>query len=368
MKLTIERKKLLAAVSDVGIAVQPKAHAPHAQWVVISATHHGVVVVADSGDVRANCVIDHKPEATGSVMVRHSMLTAILLRESEMVSLESNRLNLNIKSGSLKATLPGDDTASFPLARSTDALQAFVMLDASAGRHMVLCSNYAGDGKSHPWNVGLSMSDNGENAYVIGADARQFGISKLPSAGCGQYELLIPAKLGGLIGKRVCAADSATMSIYPSHVSFSLDNMVVDVMQMQDKYGAVVQMTEQLDDKLTSCLTVPVEPMLAAVRTAAAQLGPQESGIRLKIGQSGIIVETSSKATGSQYSEAVEAENKKGESVDIIINPAYLTQFLSSCDKEQAELRYGADTPAILMNEVSSDHAWYCALIREVAQ
>lgn len=361
MKLKIERKKLLAALSDVECGTQ-RSGSPLSNHVVIRAHETGVSLITDSQDVRAEVCIDSRADELGQVCVEHNRLVQLLQRQDETVSLESDLSSLYVRLAKFRAVVPAVNMDAFPSERNTDSMWAFVPLDQEFGKSLSLVSGYHGDGKAHAWDVGVHICDTGELMTISATDGRMMCVAKLPSVE-SKFESLLPGKLCNQIGQRISKADSASMAVYPSHVRFTTDNLTIDVSVVCLKYGPVIALTDMAREKNTSVIELPREQLLCAVRGAGYVLGVNDFGIDIVIGDNSLVVSAKTQS-GGQYEEAIEC--KVSTPARIIINPNYMAKYLHALESDSVRLAYSPDTTIVGVTGDGCDHiGWYCALIRK---
>lgn len=369
MKLTINRKALLSALGEVQCAVARTPN-PLSECVRLR-VGDSISATADCGEMRATVTIDAPAGSEpGEVVVDFHKLMSLLSRDAETVELESKGQSLGVKLGGLRATVPGDHPSAFPSERKADGLQAYIMATSEIGKQMVLCAINAGDGKSHAWNPGLCIEDTGSSLYICATDGRTFGVSRMDSTECGLFRAVIAARAALPIAKRIVDADSVSFSVYPDRVSFTIDNVTIDVAQMSIPYANIIPTYTALTGEHVNEVTVETKRLLSAARTANAQLGIGEFAVHLRVTAAGIIVSTLSKRTGAAYEEAIAFGKPptNTQHYECHISPKFLITHLAELSSEFVTIGYGNDARTLSVTSDGSPHKWLCALMTQGAE
>lgn len=364
MKITVNRKSLTEALSIVSVAAPSKLAYANGGGVFIEARGPDrLMLCADSGAIRAENEIKCSILSEGKVYISLCKLSALLNRDCETVDLELSGEKLLVNSGTLSATIPVWYDATFPTRRKDGDKISWVVFDSNVSDIITLACSVTGDGKTHIWNEGVSIADDGIKLTIAGADGRQFFRAELESSE-NVFSIVLPGKLLRSFMGYMAQDTGFTMQIHDKHAYFTCCQAIFCISAMDVKYGAVGPIADQMDAECKQSIIIDRLKIIQGCQMAAATLDPNDDN-RVGISIAKNSVRISARATsGGDTKEDIEC---KSDAVmeERGVNPGYVTGFLRQLDCDVVKLAFVEGRPGIRISpEVDNGQRFYVATMK----
>lgn len=334
LKAICPRKELFDAVTTVGHAVSGRNPLPILSHIMLKAEDNGLRLIATDLELGISCYIPAIIEESGALTAPSKLLIEVLanLPDSDVaVSADkSHTVRVHCEKSDYKILgLPAEEYPRLPEVSE----QVGFTIPQSTLKEMIRHTSFAvSTDESRPIFTGVYMVFDGETIRFVATDTHRLA-SKTTSVkeGRGSQNCIIPSRcmneLTRLLGD---SEGDVHVTISNNQVQFALpgeSNVQIVSRLIEGQYPNFQRVIPSSYDKR---LTIPVQPLLRAVRRASIVARENSHRVVFKTVDDKLVLTAESQLVGNAYEE-IEVV-REGEDVQIAFNSRYLLDILNVLD------------------------------------
>ena len=361
MRVTIERRRLLDAVSSVQEAAPTTALMSAMECIRIEATETGLTLQACDLETYARVEIgDVEPTESGALLVPAKPFVAVVRRSSgEYVTLREQAEHLQVASGRYVAKLPLREVDDFPEWPGwPDGEDAWGTVTSDSLIGLLKRTLFAVSRESIRYDLsGVRIEvDDGGGILAVATDGHRMAIINnaemsvvLPSRG-----IMIPGEGCHLIAKTMSDHESISIAVTPKHIFLDSGDGHCIIMRLiaaeYPDWRAIIPEEEQL----VTTAWVHRESLISAMRRVSVMVA-SGGGIVLKFAREMLTLST----TGHDGAASEELDCLiEGAGVTAQFNPGYWLDALRVMESERAKVRFVADAEGPCLITGEDDPGW----------
>jgi len=353
MKVNFNRATLSEALGLLTTIVPNRTPKPILRCVRITANKKDVRICATDLEVGINySVFEVQVEETGEVVVPADRFAAVV-RESadEVLSLQAEKGACEIRGVDSHFTIYGQQADQYPEVPGFDGTAdiEIALSNLQVGIEQCLFAT-AKESTRYALN-GVLWEIKGKKLSLVATDGRRLArcrvnLSSAPDEQISAKKIIVPGKTMALLGKIGGSGDKDTVVIklVDNQILIGCANIVVSSNLVEGNFPKYEDIIPTDYDKK---LTLSTEAALSAVRRSALLTSEESRGIKLSIGQKGIVFSGRAPETGDAQIDM--PITYKAEPIEIGFNPQFLIDVLRVIQTPEFDLELSQqDRPGLI--------------------
>ncbi len=229
MKITVLKNNLKNALDVVSRVVGENNNLPILKNILIKANEGKISATATDLETAIIKTIAGKVTKSGQITVPFIILNNIITNiQSERIDIESNDLNILIKTDSYEAKIQGMNYEEFPIIPTIDAQEEYIEIKGDILKdHILSVINAAQISELRPEISGIMMDIDGEIIKFVATDSFRLAEKTIYSSDCINnfsrgLKIIIPLKPADTITRII--TDKSVFKIYFNNSQFMVKN------------------------------------------------------------------------------------------------------------------------------------------------
>jgi DNA polymerase-3 subunit beta len=345
LKALCPRKDIFEAVQTVGHAVSGRTSLPILNHILVQAEANGersgLRLIATDLELGISCWIPAQIQEAGALTAPSRTLTEVLanLPDKGDVALsvdKSHTVRVHCERSDYKILgLPAEEYPRLPEVKDAAAFA----IPQSVLREMIRQTIFAvSTDDNRPIFTGIYMVFDGETLKLVATDTHRLALKtatvKEPR---GKQNAIVPSRAMNELTRLLTDAEGdVQVALSDNQISFTLpgESGVQIVARLLE--GQYPNYQRVIPADFQKRLTIPVQPLLRAVRRASIVARDNAFRLILRTEEGKLALTAESQTIGSAYEE-VEA-TREGEDVEIAFNAKYLLDLLSVLEADSLHL------------------------------
>ncbi len=349
MKLTIERSRLLTAMSRLANII-PKRHGVAVlSHVLIDCAPDGRVVFRGTNlDIEATVTTQADVETDGACCVLADTLLNIAKNAAEGadISLTLGE-RLAVKSGRSRFNLATLPTADFPVFAAMDAAVTFSLargeLDALIGRVAYAQPRDA----AKQFICGVRLFAEGDILGAVATDGIQLAVAEREHEG-DEFAVTIPTPMAAEMVRLLSAGEIAHVSVNESKIRLEVGDAAITGRLLSLGYANYKPV---IPANNTRVVTVGREAFQSSIRRAMVAIDSDDKARSVKLTIENGTAMITSRSMDSDAADETEVQYD-GEPISMGVNPSRILDALAAIGSETVEMAFGeSNTTPLIMRE-----------------
>lgn len=341
LKALCPRKDLFEAVQTVGHAVSGRTSLPILSHILVQAENSGLRVIATDLELGISCWIPAQIEESGALTSPARTLTEVLanLPDKSDVALsvdKSHTVRVHCDKSDYKILgLAAEDYPRLPEVR--DAV-SFSIPQAKL-REMIKHTLFAvSPDETRAILTGILMVVDETSLKFVATDTHRLAVKTSDTKdGRGAQNAIVPSRAMNELNRLLTDAEGdVQVTLSENQVRFTLPGQAGVQILSRLIEGQFPNYQRVIPPEHQKRLTIPVQPLLRAVRRASIVARDNSNRIILRTDEDKLILTAESQTVGNAYEE-VEV-TREGDDVEIAFNAKYLLDVLSVLDVDGVHL------------------------------
>src|SRR5579884_264831 len=341
LKAICPRKDLFEAVQTVGHAVSGRSSLPILSHILIQAEESGLRLIATDLELGISCRIPAQVQEGGGLTAPARTLTEVLANLPDKSDVarsvdKSHTVHINCDRSAYKILgLPAEDYPRLPEVK--DAV-GFSIPQATL-REMIRQTIFAvSPDETRAILTGILMVFDGETLKFVSTDTHRLAVKTARTTnGRGSQNAIVPSRAMNELARLLSDAEGdVEVALSDNQVRFTLpgEGEVQIVSRLIE--GQFPNYQRVIPSQYQKRLTIPVEPLLRAVRRASIVARENSNRVILRAEDDKLVLTAESQTIGNAREE-VEVV-REGDDVEIAFNAKYLLDVLSVLDVDGLHL------------------------------
>ncbi len=363
MKLTIEKKNLLASISHIHSITERKSTIPILLNVKIEAADGGLKFTATNIDIEIVEQVEANVSAKGEITVPASTLFEIVrkLPDGEVV-METKNSKLDIVAGKAKFSLPTLPVEDFPMMATGDIPFKFSvspddlikLIDktkfavSTEETRYFLNGIYFHTAESKGNSVLRAVATDGHRLALLDTDC--------PVGAKGMPGIIIPRKLILELRKLLDEVSSEIkVEASESKIRFSFGNIVITSKIIEGKFPNYEKVIPVGNDKV---LELDTKLFATAVDRISSVTGDKTKAVKLRISREGLKISANSPESGSG-DEEIDGTYNSDDSIEVGFNARYLLDIADQIEGKNIRFTMADSASPALISEIDNEQSVY---------
>lgn len=357
MKLTIDRSKLLKAMSHVQRVVERRTTIPILENVLLTAEASKLIIKGTDLDLEISEIVDVEVDTAGATTVPAIKLYEIVrkLKDGE-VKIEYADSKISIKSGRSRFSLKTMPESDFPDLSAGEPTHKFTLSGASLKSLFDKTQFAISTEESRFYLNGVYLHVVDDKLRAVTTDGARLALFEItaPSGSEEMPGVIVPRKTVGEIVKLLDNDDGkVNIELSLSKIKFSIADVVLTSKLIDSTFPDYSRVIPRINDKF---LEVDCNDLKQAVErvSAIASDGSRVIKLSMSSGHLDLSVTNADAGTAAEDVDAV----YESEPIKVGFNSRYLLDIISQIDGETVVIKSDPKSPA-LITEKGKDHALY---------
>jgi len=362
MKLTCDREKLLQAFQTVGAVAPTRSPKPILQNVKLEVTPEVATLIATDLEVGIRMdVPGFKVDVPGSVILPKDRFGAILHESSDAsLMLESDGRQTQIIGQQSKFHLPAENPDEFPIV-SVFAEEQYHLLPARLLREVIHRTVFAADNESSRYALGgvlFELAD--DRLTAVATDGRRLARQNGPAEAVAGHstsesKTIIPTRAVQLIERALANHEgNVQLAVRENDVLVKSERATIYARLVEGRYPKWQDVFPSSEG--TTEIELPVAAFHAAVRQAAIVTSEDRRGVDFTFGDGRVVLSGHGAELGESHVEMPIAY--EGATINITLDPRYLSDFLKVLDSESTVSMRLKDAGSAAVCTTDDDYAY----------
>lgn len=363
MKFQIAKSKLLEFLQIVLGAVPSKSALPILGNTLIEARKDDILLAATDLEMSISCLIEQKPDKTGSITIPAKTFTEIIreLPETEvLISSENNRVEIATKTGQFKISgIPADE---FPrIAEYTKAKE--IKIPGSDFVKMVRKTTFAVSiDESRPALNGVLWQTAGDKMVMVATDGHRLAkisVDNTKLRGMAD-DIIVPPKALNAVVKLVGEGDKEVGIVFgDKNVMFRVGSTVVSSKLFEGPYPNFDQVIPTDNDKR---LIVEKDSLASAVRRVSILSNSLTHQVKFTVSGNKLILSATNVDLGGEAKEELACEYKN-DKMELGYNATYVEEILKQTDGDEVVFELSSPVSAGIVYSADRTEDYLCLIM-----
>ncbi len=343
MRVSCLQENLAKGLATVGRAVATRSTLPVLSNVMLATDQGRLKLSATDLEIGINCWVGAKVEEEGAITVPARLLIDFvnaLPAERIDMSLDVRTQELALTCARYEAHIKGIDAQEFPLIPTAEDGDYQIMLEPSLLRQMISQVTFAAaTDESRPILTGVLVKFDGPQLTMAAADGFRLSVrhARLENPVSEPLSVIIPARALAELG-RISSDEELPIGLSitssRSQALFHLSNTDLVSQLIEGRFPDYNQIIPRSHNTQT---TVSTDQFFKACRTANIFARSEANIVRLRIGDTKMVINASSAEMGDNVTE-IDAQIAGEPIEEIAFNVRFLLDVLSVADSAQVVL------------------------------
>ena len=339
MRFTCSTQQLIDKLQIVTKAISTRTTNPVLEGILIETEKDDIVLTCSDERITIVTRMPAEIREEGRGIVPGKMFSEIVRRlPEETVTIAMNeRMVFNIRSGSSKSNLSGQDADLFPMLPQLDDVNE-IALPQDMLRDMIQKTEFAIASEDvREVLTGSYLEIGNGNVSMVALDGYRMALKK---AMCGdvdkQLKAIIPGRAIGDIGKLLSDDENAfaVLSFGGNKLHIRLEDTEIFIILINGEY---IDYRRILPTQFATSIVVDLEPLRRCVDRAALFARDGNNNLLVLRIQSGTLVIEAHSQIGDVHEELF--ADQSGNDLNIAFNVRYMTDVVRYIDAEKVELK-----------------------------
>ena len=358
MIFSVERTKLLEAVSHLQRAVGLKTSMPVLEGILISAEQGKITLVSYNLEMGMKKEIYAKCEEEGDIVINARLLADILRRMNglQVEITADSKHNCKIKSGEATFDIMGMAATDFPEMPTVAEGKSF-SVSGKLLQEMVKGTIFAAaqNEGAKPILTGVNISLNGNDLQLVAIDGYRLAIRKEKSQNSGEFDFTVSSKA---LGEAVKLIDEETEDI-EINVSDRLISFYINGYSFISRLidGEFVNYKKPIPADHTQRVVVNTRELINTIERVSLLISESFSTpVRCYFNELNVVF-----TCATTMGRATETFNVKleGQSFEIGLNSRYLLEALKATESENIQILFNGPNAGVLILPLETDEFKY---------
>lgn len=358
MIFSVERAKLLEAVSHLQRAVGLKTSMPVLEGILISAEQGKITLVAYNLEMGMKKEIYARCEEEGDIVINARLLADILRRMNGLqveISADS-KLNCNIKSGEATFDIMGMAATDFPEIPSVAEGNVF-SVDGKLLSEMVKGTIFAAaqNEGAKPILTGVNISLNNGKLQLVAIDGYRLAIKKEKTNSDAAVDFTVSSKALGEAVKLINEeTEEIKINVSERLISFEINGYSF-ISRLID--GEFVNYKKTIPEGYTQRVVINTRDLINTIERVSLLISESFSTpVRCYFNELNVVF-----TCATTMGRATETFNVKleGQNFEIGLNSRYLLEALKACEAENIQILFNGPNAGVLILPVEGDEFKY---------
>ncbi len=358
MIFSVERSKLLDAVTKLQRVVGAKTSMPVLEGILISAEQGKITLVSYNLEMGMKKEIYAKCDEEGDIVINARLLADILRRMNGMqVEISADeRLNCHIKSGEATFDIMGMAATDFPEMPSVTEGEAIsvdgkILLENVKGTIFAAAQNEG----ARPILTGLNFSFSEKEMQLVAIDGYRLAIRKQKIEGNKNIEFTATSKSIAEVVKLIDEeTENVDISVGERLISFNINGYSFISRLIE---GEFVNYKKTLPEETKQSVVVSTRDLINTIERVSLLISESFSTpVRCYFNELNVVF-----TCATSMGRATETFNIElnGPSFEIGLNSRYLLDALKACESENIKILFNGPNTGVLIEPVEGDEFKY---------
>lgn len=330
MKFVCLQENLEKALSLINKTASLKSQLPITSNVLIKTKNREIEITGTDLENTTQVVIEGKVEKEGGILLPVKTLTEVVgALPKEQVTVETEGLSAEVKSGKYKAKISGISPSEFPEPQEEKGEQK-VSIDSILENIKTVVFAASVD-ESRAVLTGILIRFTKEGVLVVATDGYRLSLKKIEGKRKGEEveKIIIPARILGEIAK-ITKEGVLSIGGTKNQAVFTLPSVKIFTRLIEGEYPAFEKIIPQ---SFTTKAVFDKDEVLSAVRLSSVFAREAANIVKLTLSKKGITLSANAPQVGENSCE-IEG-SLEGEENEIAFNSRFLLDFLTNIDAKE---------------------------------